>query len=84
MAPRIRRTGVATFLAVGLLAISLEIGNSASAQSYPGKPIHIVVPFAPGGITDILARALGQRLTETLGQQVVIENKPGANSQIGA
>ena len=56
----------------------------ASAQSYPSKPIHIVVPFAPGGITDILARALGQRLTDAWGQQVVIENKPGANSQIGA
>ena len=50
----------------------------ASAQAYPSKPIHIVVPFAPGGITDILARALGQKLTDAWGQQVVIENKPGA------
>jgi tripartite-type tricarboxylate transporter receptor subunit TctC len=59
-------------------------GGSVSAQPYPSKPIHIVVPFAPGGITDILARSLGQKLTDAWGQQVVIENKPGANSQIGA
>jgi tripartite-type tricarboxylate transporter receptor subunit TctC len=65
------------------LATLLGLGAPASAQSYPNKSIHIVVPFVPGGITDILARALGQRLTEAWGQQVVIENKPGANSQVG-
>jgi tripartite-type tricarboxylate transporter receptor subunit TctC len=64
--------------------LGIIIGPPAFAQAYPNKPIHIVVPFAPGGITDILARALGQRLNESLGQQVVIENKPGANSQVGA
>jgi len=72
------------FLSALAFAAGPGIANPASAQAYPGKPIHIVVPFAPGGITDILARALGQKLTDTLGQQVVIDNKPGANSQIGA
>ena len=64
--------------------LALCAGHGALAQSYPAKPIHLVVPFAAGGITDILARALGQRLSESWGQQVVIENKPGANSQVGA
>src|SRR6266567_205504 len=76
--PTIRLVHAAT------LMIGLAFVSSASAQSYPSKPIHIVVPFAPGGITDVLARALGQRLAEAWGQQVVIENKPGANSQVGA
>src|SRR2546430_12712403 len=60
------------------LALGLAFAwcTSASAQLYPSKPLHIVVPFAPGGITDVLGRALGQRLSEAWGQQVVIENKP--------
>ncbi|HTS41944.1 MAG TPA: tripartite tricarboxylate transporter substrate binding protein [Xanthobacteraceae bacterium] len=81
MAPR-TRASLAGLAAI--LTIVFGVSADASAQSYPAKPIHIVVPFAPGGITDILARALGQRLTESWNQQVVIENKPGANSQTGA
>jgi tripartite-type tricarboxylate transporter receptor subunit TctC len=68
------------------LAIGLAFGSctAASTQPYPSKPIHIVVPFAAGGITDVLGRALGQRLAEVWGQQIVIENKPGGGTgQVG-
>src|SRR5262245_51035415 len=71
------RLARAAILAVSLAFVSC---TGASAQPYPGKPIHIVVPFAPGGITDVLGRALGQRLSEAWGQQVVIENKPGGGT----
>jgi len=73
-------------MAVGLLStIAAAAGwsASASAQSYPAKPIHIIVPFAAGGITDVLARALAQRLTEAWGQQVLIENKLGGAGHVG-
>jgi tripartite-type tricarboxylate transporter receptor subunit TctC len=56
----------------------------ARAQTYPSKVITLVVPASPGGVTDLIARALGQRLAESLSQQVIIENKPGATNQIAA
>lgn len=58
--------------------------GGASAQAWPTKPITIVVPYAPGGGTDITARLIGKRLGEVLGQPVVVDNKPGANGMIGA
>jgi tripartite-type tricarboxylate transporter receptor subunit TctC len=57
---------------------------SAAAQGWPAHPITIVVPAAPGGVTDALGRVLAQRLTEAWGQQVIVENKPGANNQLAA
>src|SRR5262249_14614272 len=73
------RRAVAGFAILGAFALP-----GASAPTYPTKPIRVVVPYAAGGITDIVARALGQKLGEALGQQVVIDNRPGANSQVGA
>ncbi len=57
---------------------------NASAQPYPSRPITLVVPASPGGVTDMLGRILAKRLTEKWGQQAIVENKPGANNQIAA
>jgi tripartite-type tricarboxylate transporter receptor subunit TctC len=72
------------------LRISLALGclsiwaAAAQAQTFPTKPITIIVPAAPGGVTDALGRILAQRFSESWGQQAVVENKPGANNQIAA
>jgi len=64
---------------------AVALGAAAGqAQNYPSKPITIIVPAAPGGVTDMLARRLGPKLTEAWGQQVIVENRPGANNQLAA
>ncbi len=65
---------------LGLVAAAVE----AQAQAYPARPVRLIIPFSAGGAADVPARILTQRLVETLGQQVVIENRPGAGSTIGA
>jgi tripartite-type tricarboxylate transporter receptor subunit TctC len=71
-------------LAIAVVSLLLPAAAAAQEASYPTKPVTIIVPAAPGGVTDALARTLAQRFTEVWGQQVIVENKPGANNQIAA
>ena len=72
------------FKSLGLCFGSLLLAGSAAAQSYPAKPVRLVVPFPAGGATDILARTISQKASEKLGQQIVIDNRPGAGGTIGS
>src|SRR5690349_908935 len=71
---------------IALLAIWTSLGMSAGlrAENYPSRAIRIIVPFAPGGAVDVVARKIGQYLTDQFKQTVFIENKPGASGNIGA
>jgi tripartite-type tricarboxylate transporter receptor subunit TctC len=61
-----------------------QIASTGSGQTYPHRPIRIVVPYPPGGGTDVVARTLAQKMTELMGQQVLVDNRPGANGIIGS
>jgi tripartite-type tricarboxylate transporter receptor subunit TctC len=69
-----------TLLAAALLA--LPAGHAAAQGDYPNRPIKLLVPFTPGGGTDLLARIVAQKMSEDLGQQIVVENKPGGNTLV--
>ena len=74
-----RFAGIAAVVAAALLSAA-----AAQAQTYPNRPIRIIVPYAAGGTSDILARAIGPKLTDAWGQPVIVENRPGANGNVGA
>jgi tripartite-type tricarboxylate transporter receptor subunit TctC len=70
-------------LCVGLVALVVGISTGAQAQDWPSRPLRFVVPFPAGGSTDVGARLIGEHLSRSLGQQIVVENKSGANGNIG-
>ena len=72
------------FLRHALCILLCAFPLAATAQKFPDKPIHYVVPYPPGGPLDAIARLLGQKVSERLGQPVIVENKPGAGGNIGA
>ena len=72
------------YFRLALLAASLALPVFASAQPYPNRPVRMIVGFPPGGGTDILARIVAQKLSETWKQQVIVENRPGASATIAA
>jgi tripartite-type tricarboxylate transporter receptor subunit TctC len=72
------------FNVLASLVASTLLATAALAQSYPSKPIRVIVPYAAGGTSDILARQIGPKLTEAWGQPVIVENKAGANGNVGA
>ena len=77
-----KRTTFLSIATASLLAALLP--GAAHAQGYPNKPIRLIVPYAPGGATDIIGRAAAAELTKTMGQQVIIENRPGSGGNLGA
>src|SRR5690348_13687520 len=77
------RRSVLAGLGAGLGSLAVAAAHRAAAEAYPARPISLVVPWAAGGSTDILARIIGQQLFASMGQPVVIENRTGASGNIG-
>jgi tripartite-type tricarboxylate transporter receptor subunit TctC len=75
---------VKAFLCGTVLVLAALAASTGFCQTYPAKPVRVIAPFAPGGGTDFIARLIAQKLTERLGQQVIVENKPGAGGNLGA
>ena len=78
-----------SFRRLGLIALAVLLSTAltaaqAQAQGYPNRPIRMIAPFPAGGLVDVLARAIGEELAKTLGQPIIVENKPGAGGNIGA
>jgi tripartite-type tricarboxylate transporter receptor subunit TctC len=71
-------------LRYALLALAVAVSHAAFGQAYPAKPVKFVVPYPPGASTDTVARAVAQKLSDTMGQQVFVENRAGASGNIGA
>src|ERR1700726_2237253 len=84
MIARAHRTAAATLIAFAIGAVAPACAQDLEAINYPNRPIHIIVPFPAGGPTDIPSRIVGREMTASWGQTVVIENRPGADTAIGA
>jgi len=83
MGGKMLRRNFTALLGFAIASLVVAASTGADAQGYPNRPVRWVVPYPPGGATDIMARLIGHRLSEKLGQQFVIENKPGAGNNIG-